>query len=77
MAAHDRGPDHPDVRAGISLRGRNQWPDDMPGLCADMMAYFHALGAMCDRMMPPFAVALDIPPDFFAPFFANSLHLLG
>ena len=36
-----------------------------------MMAYFHALGAMCDRMLPVFAVALDMPADFFAPFFAN------
>jgi hypothetical protein len=25
--SHDRGPDHPDVIAGIPLRGRNQWPD--------------------------------------------------
>ena len=35
---------------------------------ADMMAYFDALGAMCDRMLPPFAVALGMPADFFAPF---------
>jgi isopenicillin N synthase-like dioxygenase len=39
-----------------------------------MMAYFHALGAMCDRMLPPFAVALGMPPDHFAPFFANEAH---
>ena len=39
-----------------------------------MMAYFDALGAMCDRMLPAFAVALDMPPDFFAPFFANEAH---
>lgn len=72
--SHDRGPDHKGVLAGIPLRGRNQWPDDMPGLREDMMAYFHALSAMCDRMMPPFAVALDMPPDYFAPFFANEAH---
>ncbi len=40
----------------------------------DMMAYFDALGAMCDRMLPVFAVALDMPADFFAPFFANEAH---
>jgi isopenicillin N synthase-like dioxygenase len=72
--SHDRGADHPDVRAGISLRGRNQWPDGMSDMRADMMAYFHALAAMCDRMLPPFAVALDMPEDFFAPFFANEAH---
>ena len=57
--------------AGLPLRGRNQWPDGMPGLREDMVAYFHALGTMCDRMLPAFAVALDMPADFFAPFFAN------
>ncbi len=72
--SHDRGPDHPDVLAGRALRGRNQWPDGMPGLREDMMAYFHALGSMCDRMLPPFAVALGMPADFFAPFFANEAH---
>ena len=73
--SHDRGPDHPDVRDGIPLRGRNQWPPGVPGVREDMMAYFHALNAMCDRMLPPFAVALDMPQDFFAPFFANEAHI--
>ena len=39
-----------------------------------MMAYFTALGAMCDRMLPAFAVALGMPADFFAPFFADEAH---
>lgn len=73
--SHDRGPDHPDVLAGIPLRGRNQWPENLPGLRADMMAYFHALNAMSGRMLAPFAVALDLPPDFFDRFFANEAHI--
>jgi isopenicillin N synthase-like dioxygenase len=73
--SHDRDENHPDVRAGIPLRGRNQWPADQPGLRQDMMAYFHALSAMCDRMLPAFAVALDMPSDTFAPFFANEPHI--
>jgi isopenicillin N synthase-like dioxygenase len=73
--SHDRGPNHPDVIAGIPLRGRNQWPDTLPDIRPDMMAYFHALSAMCDRMLPAFAVALDMPPDYFAPFFANEAHI--
>jgi isopenicillin N synthase-like dioxygenase len=72
--SHDRGPDHPDVVAGKPLRGRNQWPADVPGLRTDMTAYFHALGAMGDRMLPPFAVALGMPADFFAPYFADEAH---
>ena len=72
--SHDRSPDHPDVVAHTPLRGRNQWPADTPGMRADMMAYFAALGAMCDRMMPAFAVALGMPADFFAGYFADEAH---
>jgi isopenicillin N synthase-like dioxygenase len=74
FVTHDRGPDHPDVIAEKPLRGRNQWPPGLSGLRADMMAYFAALRAMCDRMLPAFAVALHLPPDFFAPYFANEAH---
>ncbi len=73
--SHDRGPDHPDVLIGKALRGRNQWPPGVPGLRADMVAYMQALGAMCDRMLPAFAAALDLPPDFFAPYFTNEAHV--
>jgi isopenicillin N synthase-like dioxygenase len=74
FVSHDRGPEHPDVLDGKPLRGRNQWPPALPDIRADMMAYFAALGAMCDRMLPPFAVALGLPGDFFAPFFADEAH---
>ena len=74
FVSHDRGADHPDVKAGIPLRGRNQWPGGVPGMREDMMAYFAALGAMCDRIIPAFAVALGMPADHFAPFFANEGH---
>lgn len=77
FVSHDRGPDHPDVVAGTPLRGRNQWPSTLPGIRRDIMAYFAALGAMCDRMLPPFAVALGMPPDFFAPFFADEAHAVA
>jgi isopenicillin N synthase-like dioxygenase len=72
--SHDRGADHPDVIAGMPLRGRNQWPALLPDIREPMTTYFHALGAMCDRMLPVFAVALGMPADFFAPFFANEGH---
>ncbi|MGH7095666.1 MAG: isopenicillin N synthase family dioxygenase, partial [Stellaceae bacterium] len=72
--SHDRGADHPDVLAGLPLRGRNQWPGSRPDIRAPMVTYFKTLGAMCDRMLPAFAVALDMKADFFAPFFANEGH---
>lgn len=42
----------------------------MPDLQADMMAYFRAMCDLRHRMLPPFAVALDLLPDFFAPYFS-------
>jgi isopenicillin N synthase-like dioxygenase len=72
--SHDRGPEHPDVIAQKPLRGRNQWPESLPDIRAPMMAYFRALGAMCDRILPIFAAALDMPAGFFGPFFANEAH---
>jgi isopenicillin N synthase-like dioxygenase len=74
FVSYDRGPDHPDVLARKPLRGRNQWPEGLSGLRADMMAYFHALERMCARMLPGFAVALGMPADYFAPFFADEAH---
>jgi isopenicillin N synthase-like dioxygenase len=74
FVSHDRGADHPEVVTGVPLRGRNQWPGSLPDIRDDMMAYFTALGAMCDRMLPAFAVALDMPENFFASFFADEGH---
>jgi isopenicillin N synthase-like dioxygenase len=76
--SHDRDADHPDVVAGIPLRGRNKWPEETgkgpATLRADMMAYFNALHALGQRMLPPFAVALGMPSDHFVPYFANEAH---
>ncbi|HTZ37962.1 MAG TPA: 2-oxoglutarate and iron-dependent oxygenase domain-containing protein [Stellaceae bacterium] len=72
--SHDRGPDHPEVVAGVPLRGMNQWPASLPEIRAPMVTYFKTLGAMCDRMLPAFAAALDMPPDSFASAFANDGH---
>jgi len=46
----------------------------LPDLRADVMSYFDALNVMCDRMLPPFAVALGLSADYFAPYFANEAH---
>src|SRR5579863_1774825 len=72
--SHDRAPDHPEVVAKAPLRGCNQWPASLPGIRQPMVTYFKTLGAMCDRMLPAFAAALDMPPETFAPLFANDGH---
>jgi isopenicillin N synthase-like dioxygenase len=74
FVSHDRRKDHPDVLAGKPLRGRNQWPPALPEMRADMVAYFDALAAMCERMLPSFAAALGLPSHYFSRFFANEAH---
>jgi isopenicillin N synthase-like dioxygenase len=72
--SHDRGDDHPDIRAGTPLRGRNQWPAGRPAMRAAMVRYFMTLTAVGEKMLPVLAGALDLPPDHFARFFADEAH---
>jgi len=73
--SHDRGADHPDVLAGVPLRGRNQWPAGHDRMRAAMREYFETLDALGERMLPVLAVALGLPAGYFAPFFANQAHV--
>ncbi|HEY3067499.1 MAG TPA: 2-oxoglutarate and iron-dependent oxygenase domain-containing protein [Methylomirabilota bacterium] len=72
---HDRGADHPDVMAGKPLRGTNHWPDGHARMRAAMVRYLETLTTVGDRMLPVLARALDMPADFFTPFFANEAHV--
>ncbi len=72
---HDRGPNHPDVLGGITLRGQNQWPASLPDIRTPMVAYASAMDTLCNRMLAPFAVALGMPAETFAPLFANEAHI--
>ncbi|TMQ21867.1 MAG: isopenicillin N synthase family oxygenase [Candidatus Rokuibacteriota bacterium] len=73
--SHDRDADHPDVLAGTPLRGRNQWPAGHEGMRAAMVRYFTTLTALGERFLPVLARALDMPRDWFAPFFADEAHV--
>jgi isopenicillin N synthase-like dioxygenase len=73
--SHDRGPGHADVLAGLPLRGTNQWPRSLPDIRDDMTGYFSTLTALGERMLPVFAASLDLPPDWFAPHFADEAHI--
>lgn len=73
--SHDRSADHPDVRAGLPLRGRNQWPEGHERMRAAMIAYFKTLESVGSRMLPVFARSLAMPDDYFASFFADEAHI--
>ncbi|MFT5393544.1 MAG: isopenicillin N synthase-like dioxygenase [Gammaproteobacteria bacterium] len=71
---HDRPLDHRDVVAKKPLRGRNYWPDGLPGFREQAMAYFDALNGLGQRMLPAFAVALGMPATYFEPLFSEINH---
>jgi isopenicillin N synthase-like dioxygenase len=67
----DRAPDHPDIVNNKPLVGLNRWPPDVPDFRAATMAYYAAMEAMTTRLVPIVAMALDLPPDYFAAAFAQ------
>jgi len=66
----ERTPDDPAVVANRRFHGLNQWPDDLPGFRATTLEYMQTLEALCRRLVPLYAMALDLPADFFDACFA-------
>src|ERR1700730_4531671 len=56
----DLPPDHPDVLARKRFRGTNRWPQDLPGFRESVVAYCDALEALAKKLVPIYAVALDL-----------------
>ena len=46
-------------------RDSDRWPDRVPGFKQAACAYYAAAEALARRMLPLYAVALDLPPDHF------------
>lgn len=72
----DLAPDHPDVLAALPFRGTNQWPDSLPGFRETVIAYATAMEQLGLSLLPLYAVALDLPPDFFTTRFAPPMYTL-
>ena len=73
--SHDRGHEHPDVVAGLPLRGMNQWPDGHDAMRVAMVRYFTTMERVGERLLPILARALELPADWFAPFFQDEAHI--
>ncbi|MSO81360.1 MAG: isopenicillin N synthase family oxygenase, partial [Alphaproteobacteria bacterium] len=65
----ERDPGDPAYRAGRRFTAPNKWPADLPGFRETMVAYQQAMEPLGRRMLPLYALALDKPADFFAPYF--------
>ena len=69
FARRERDPNDPDVKAGKDLRDPNQWPGGLPGFKETVLEYMVTMEAFGQRMLPAYALALDMDADYFAPFF--------
>ena len=69
-------PDHPDVVRGARFRGLNQWPADLPGFRDTVLAACAAFEKLGLSLLPIYARALDLPADFFAPYFREPMYTL-
>jgi isopenicillin N synthase-like dioxygenase len=72
----ERAPDDPEVRAGKLFREPNKWPDGLSGFRAFMLRYWAALETFSQRLLPVFATALDLAPDYFDAAFADAQCVL-
>ncbi len=60
----DRGP--------RSLKIQNQWPNDLPGFRETLVEYYDALEELGRKILPIYATALDMPPDYFRDAFSEN-----
>jgi len=74
----DLPPDHPDVIANKRFRPANPWPSPsaMPGFRETAVAYCGALEALCLKLLPVYALALDLVPNFFDDAFREPQYTL-
>ena len=74
----DLAPDHPDVLAGKRFRAPNQWPPEAiaPGFRAAMVDYCRMLETVGKSLLPLYATALGLPPDWFDPAFVDPMYTL-
>ncbi|KAI0329030.1 Clavaminate synthase-like protein [Cubamyces sp. BRFM 1775] len=47
------------------MAGANVWPSDLPGFREPVLSYYHAAVDLGRKMFPLFALALDLPENFF------------
>ena len=68
--------DDPDYQAGNPLYGPNQWPSAMSGFKPAMQAYYDEITALSHRLYRVFALALELPEDFFLAMLDKPLDIL-
>ena len=68
--------DDPLHLAGNPLYGPNVWPHELPGFADEVYAYFEKVLTLGHVLFRAFAIALDLPDDFFEPQIARPMTQL-
>jgi isopenicillin N synthase-like dioxygenase len=65
--------DHPAMKPGHTLVGLNQWPDGETVWRAVLEKYYGEVFELGQRILTGFAIALNLPPDYFRPMYRYPL----
>jgi isopenicillin N synthase-like dioxygenase len=57
--------DDPDYLAGSKLFGPNVWPEELPDFQAEVYSYFESVFRLGCKLFGAFALALDLPENYF------------
>ena len=71
----ERKIDHPSILAGRRFSGPNKWPnsDLLPDFKNIMLKYYSAMESLGRNMLPLYARALDLAPDYLDGFFTDPM----
>ncbi|ROU02919.1 isopenicillin N synthase family dioxygenase [Histidinibacterium lentulum] len=70
-------PDDPDVKMGKPMHAPNRWPDHLAGFKDTVTAYQESQLDLSVHLAKAFAMGLDLPEDWFAPYYKRPLVQLS
>ena len=70
---HELSPDDPDIRDGNRVHALNQWPKNLPDWREALIGYYDQMERLTDGLLRAFALALDLPEDYFGAFYTKPL----
>ena len=73
----ERTIDHPSITAGRRFTGPNKWPDPsiLPDFKDVMLEYYNAMETLGHSLLPLYAIALDLSPNYFDDLFTDPTWL--
>jgi isopenicillin N synthase-like dioxygenase len=72
----ERALDDPEVLAGKLFREPNKWPYNLPGFREFLIRYWDAMEDFSQSLLPIFAIALELPSDYFDEAFRDAQCVL-